>query len=77
MALEFETYNKDERRGGSMASKKRIEVFSAGCSVCKETIETVKRLAGTNEVVVQDMRVFGLDRTDRTAGERAVQGFVG
>lgn len=40
-----------------MATKKRIEVFSAGCSTCKETIDVVKRLAGSaNEVVVHDMR---------------------
>ena len=29
---------------------KKIEVFSAGCSTCKETIEMVKRLAGKQEV---------------------------
>lgn len=40
-----------------MAAKKKIEVFSAGCSTCKETIEVVKRLAGsTHEVVIHDMQ---------------------
>lgn len=34
---------------------KKIEVFSAGCSVCKETIDMVKRLAGSHEVVIHDM----------------------
>jgi glutaredoxin 3 len=35
---------------------KKIEVFSAGCSACKETIDVVKRLAGpSHEVVVHDM----------------------
>jgi hypothetical protein len=34
-----------------MAEKKKVEVFSAGCSTCKETIELVKRLAGSHEVV--------------------------
>jgi glutaredoxin 3 len=38
-----------------MATKK-IEVFSAGCPACKETIEVVKRLAGSShEIVVHDM----------------------
>jgi len=38
-----------------MATKK-IEVFSAGCPACKETIDVVKRLAGpSHEVVVHDM----------------------
>lgn len=36
---------------------KTIEVFSAGCSTCKETIEIVKKLAGTqHEVHVRDMQ---------------------
>ncbi|HVS87444.1 MAG TPA: thioredoxin family protein [Candidatus Acidoferrum sp.] len=40
-----------------MATKKKIEVFSAGCSTCKETIEVVKRLAGSShEVVIHDMQ---------------------
>jgi len=38
-----------------VANKRKIEVFSAGCSLCKETIETVKRLAGHHEVVIHDM----------------------
>ncbi len=28
-----------------MTTKKKIEVFSAGCSTCKKTIELVKRIA--------------------------------
>jgi predicted transcriptional regulator YheO len=40
-----------------MNAKKKIEVFSAGCSTCNETIELVKRLAGSShEVVVHDMQ---------------------
>ena len=36
---------------------RQIEVFSAGCSACKETIEMVKRLAGSlHQVVVHDMQ---------------------
>ena len=38
-------------------ARKQIEVFSAGCSACKETIEMVKRLAGSlHQVVVHDMQ---------------------
>ena len=38
-------------------ARKQIEVFSAGCSACKETIEMVKRLAGSlHEIVVHDMQ---------------------
>jgi glutaredoxin len=39
-----------------MTIRKRIEVFSAGCSTCKETIELVKGIAGSShDVVVHDM----------------------
>lgn len=38
-----------------MSAKKKIEVFSAGCSACKETIEMVKRVAGSHELVIHDM----------------------
>jgi hypothetical protein len=34
---------------------KKVEVFSAGCPLCEETIEMVKRLAGSHEVIVHDM----------------------
>ena len=29
-----------------MTTKNKIEVFSAGCSTCKETIKLVKELSG-------------------------------
>jgi glutaredoxin len=36
---------------------KKIEVFSAGCKVCTDTIDTVKKLAGSeHEVVVHEMQ---------------------
>jgi hypothetical protein len=39
-----------------MAEKRKIEVFSAGCAVCNEVIETVKREACPScEVIVRNM----------------------
>jgi glutaredoxin len=36
--------------------KQRIEIFSAGCKICKDTIEAVRKLAGSeHEIVVLDM----------------------
>jgi len=36
--------------------KRRIEVFSAGCSACHEAVELVKRIAGSShEVEIVDM----------------------
>lgn len=43
----------------------KIEVFSAGCHLCEETVELVNRLAGSgSEVAVLDMK-------DKTVAERA------
>ncbi len=37
--------------------KHKIEIFSAGCKTCKDTIATVKKLAGhEHEVIVHDMK---------------------
>ncbi len=48
-----------------MAIKRKIEVFSAGCTACDETITLVNRIAcGSCEVEVLDMR-------DRAVAERA------
>ena len=39
-----------------MSSKRNIEVFSAGCAVCDETVATVRRIACPScEVTVLDM----------------------
>src|SRR5712692_5107522 len=38
-------------------AKHAIEIFSAGCSMCKETIEMVKKVAGSDhDVQVHDMQ---------------------
>lgn len=47
--------------------KHKIEIFSAGCMTCKDTIETVKKLAGSeDEIVVHDMH-------EREIASRAAQ----
>lgn len=39
-----------------MATKKRVEVFGAGCPACQDTIDLVRRIAGSShEVVIHDM----------------------
>lgn len=40
-----------------MADRRKVEVFSAGCGVCEETVSLVKRIACDScEVSVLDMR---------------------
>jgi glutaredoxin 3 len=54
-------------------AKRRIEVFSAGCSTCKETIELVKRLAGSShEVIVHDMQKSEIASKAKNHGIRSV-----
>lgn len=61
----------------TMASKKKLEVFSAGCSTCKETIEVVKRLAGSShEVVIHDMQKSEVASKAKQYGVRSVPAIV-
>jgi glutaredoxin 3 len=55
---------------------KKIEVFSAGCSVCKDTIDMVKRLAGPNEVVIHDMNKPEVATKAKSHGVRSVPAVV-
>jgi glutaredoxin 3 len=39
------------------ANKRKIEVFSAGCPTCEETVEPIKRVACKScDVTIHDMR---------------------
>lgn len=60
-----------------MTTKKKIEVFSAGCSTCKETIELVKRIAGSlHEVVIHDMQKGEVASRAKQHGVRSVPAVV-
>ena len=60
-----------------MATRRKIEVFSAGCGTCKETIETVKRLAGSaHEVIIHDMHKPEIAAKAREHGVRSVPAVV-
>jgi glutaredoxin len=48
-----------------MNSKRSVEVFTAGCPVCKDAVEMVKRLA------CQDCEVNVLDMNDSVVAKRA------
>ncbi len=50
-----------------MTAKRKIEVFSAGCPVCQETIELVKRNA------CQSCEITVLDMNDTNVADRAKQ----
>jgi glutaredoxin 3 len=60
-----------------MTTKKKIEVFSAGCSTCKETIELVKTIAGSShEVVIHDMHESEIASRAKKYGVRSVPAVV-
>ncbi len=60
-----------------MTAKQKIEVFSAGCSTCKDTIELVKRLAGSShELVVHDMHNAEVASKAKQYGVRSVPAVV-
>jgi glutaredoxin 3 len=65
------------RIGHSATGTHPIEVFSAGCSTCQETIELVKRLAGSpHEVLVHDMQKSEVASKAKQYGVRSVPAVV-
>lgn len=56
-----------------MTTKRKVEVFSAGCGLCDETVSLVERIAcDACEVVVLDMREDAVAARARELGVRTV-----
>ena len=56
-----------------MNAKRRIEVFTAGCAVCRESVELVNRIACSScEVHVLDTKVPDVAKRAKSLGIRAV-----
>jgi glutaredoxin 3 len=55
---------------------KKIEVFSAGCSACKEAIEMVKKIAGSHQLVIHDMNRSEVATKAKSYGVRSVPAVV-
>jgi glutaredoxin len=61
----------------TMSAKRKIEVFSAGCSACEETIRLVNRIACPScEVTVLDMKKPTVAERAKNLGIRAVPAVV-
>lgn len=59
--------------GVIMSTKRTVEVFSAGCSVCEDTIELVHRLACSScDVSVLDMQDGTVAARAKALGVRSV-----
>lgn len=60
-----------------MTQKRKIEVFSAGCAVCADTIELVHSIACPScEVIVLDMRDTKVAKRAKRLGIRSVPAVV-
>lgn len=60
-----------------MTQKRKVEVFSAGCAACEETIQLVNRIACPScEVTVLDMRDARVAKRAKELGIRSVPAVV-
>jgi len=56
--------------------KHKIEIFSAGCHACQQTIDTVKKLATEHEVHIHDMHQKEIATRAAEHGIRSVPAVV-
>lgn len=60
-----------------MNTKRHVEIFSAGCQVCEDTITLVKQLACPScEVTILDMKDQGNSTRARQLGIRTIPAVV-
>jgi glutaredoxin len=63
--------------GKAMTDKRKIEVFSAGCAVCNDTVKLVNSIACPScDVTVLDMNVPDVAERAKTLGIRSVPAVV-
>lgn len=60
-----------------MATKRKIEIFSAGCTACIDVIEMVQRTACPScEVTIYDMKDTAVAKRAKSLGIRSVPSVV-
>ena len=60
-----------------MATKRKIEVFSAGCPACEEAIAAIRKAACPScDVVVLDMKTIEVAKRAKALGIRSVPAVV-
>jgi len=60
-----------------MAQKHKIEIFSAGCATCKETIDMVRKIAGPDhDLQIHDMHQEGIATRAQQHGVRSLPAVV-
>ena len=60
-----------------MAQRRRIEIFTAGCPTCSETVDLVKRIAGSaHDVEILDMHQADVAARAKHHGIRSLPSVV-
>ena len=60
-----------------MSTKRKIEIFSAGCPVCSDAVEMVKRISCQDcEINVLDMKDHAVAKRAQNLGIRSVPAIV-
>jgi glutaredoxin len=60
-----------------MSTKRKIEIFSAGCQVCEDTVAAIRKAACPScEVVVLDMKSIEVAKRAKALGIRTVPAVV-
>lgn len=60
-----------------MTTKKQVEVFSAGCSICEDVIQLVKNIACSScNVIVVDMKDMAVAQRASSLGIKRVPAVV-
>jgi glutaredoxin 3 len=60
-----------------MATRRKVEVFSAGCAACDEAVDMVRQAACPScEVVVHDMKSTDVAKRAKALGIRSVPAVV-
>jgi len=61
----------------AQSRRKKIEVFTAGCPTCHETVDLVRRIAGSNhEIEIHDMHQAHVAATAKQHGIRSLPSVV-
>ncbi len=60
-----------------MAQRRKIEIFTAGCPTCSETVELVKRIAGSvHDIEILDMHQAPIAARAKRHGIRSLPSVV-
>jgi glutaredoxin 3 len=73
LALAFSRRIKQMAQG----QRRKIEIFTAGCATCNETVDLVKRIAGSNhDVEIHDMHQAHIAARAKQHGIRSLPSVV-